>query len=157
MNTCKDCGAVADETSCEELFHRLLALDHSRAEPWAAFHAVNVASYALQHPTWSSSRFRDGQYRILSVFATDGLSGVHALTASRVSANSHRQKRGRTHELLQPDAGRALSGVEPPTQFRTTIHDVAVDGTFPAAGYTERVTNWAEATRTAWSRASIER
>lgn len=157
MNTCDDCGAPVGEASCEELFQRLLALDYSGAQPWGLFHAVNVASYALQHPTWSPSRFRDGQYRILSVFATEGLSGVRSLTTALVSANSHRRRGGRVHEPLGSGIGATLSHVDPPTQFHTTIHDVAVDGTFPAQGFTASVASWAGATRTAWARAPTGR
>ncbi len=38
-----------------------------------------------------------------------------------------------------------------PRAFETTIHDVAVDGSFPAAVYPERVAAWAEAVRAAWT------
>jgi len=47
---CKEGGAPTDSTSCEELFHCLLALDHQHEQPWASFHALNVACYTLQHP-----------------------------------------------------------------------------------------------------------
>jgi len=38
----------------------------------------------------------------------------------------------------------------PPTAFGVTIVDVAQDGTFPAAGFADRVTAWARATVSAW-------
>ncbi|MCK1817017.1 DUF5946 family protein [Streptomyces sp. XM4011] len=38
-----------------------------------------------------------------------------------------------------------------PTGFGVTIADVAVDGSFPAAGYEDRVRAWAGSTLAAWS------
>lgn len=53
---CSECGAAIDLRSCEELFHRLLALDHQDEQPWASFHALNVACYALQHASTTKPR-----------------------------------------------------------------------------------------------------
>ncbi len=44
--------------------------------------------------------------------------------------------------------GPVLDG--PPARFAVTIRDVAVDGTFPADGYADRVRDWVAATLTAW-------
>lgn len=146
---CPECGASTDSTSCEELFHRLLALDHQHEQPWAAFHALNVACYTLQHPSTTKASHLAAQYKVVAVFCDDGLSGVHALTASARARNSHRS---RTPGVDPFDVGsRGLPAAAPPRSFTTTIHDVAVDGSFPASGYADRVAAWTEAVREAWS------
>jgi len=50
--TCRECGAVydLDSESCASRFDALLALDHSRAEPWGSRHSLAFAAFALQHP-----------------------------------------------------------------------------------------------------------
>lgn len=49
---CPQCGAVYEQQddSCAERFSALLALDHSRAEPWGSRHGSAFAAYTLQHP-----------------------------------------------------------------------------------------------------------
>src|SRR5262249_46316141 len=46
------CGAIyADaEVTCASRFAELLALDHSRREPWGSRHGLAFAAYTLQHP-----------------------------------------------------------------------------------------------------------
>ena len=49
---CPQCGALfADATaSCEEQFDKLLALDHSRVQPWGSRHGLAFSTFAMQHP-----------------------------------------------------------------------------------------------------------
>jgi hypothetical protein len=49
---CSECGAcyAAAADSCQARFDALLALDHSRREPWGSRHALAFAAFALQHP-----------------------------------------------------------------------------------------------------------
>ena len=49
---CPECGATySDEAdSCAARFDQLLALDHSRREPWGSRHGEAFAAFALQHP-----------------------------------------------------------------------------------------------------------
>lgn len=49
---CPECGARYAEgsDSCAERFNQLLALDHSRREPWGSRHGQAFAAFALQHP-----------------------------------------------------------------------------------------------------------
>lgn len=49
---CHECGAsyASDDDSCAARFERLLALDHSRQEPWGSRHGQAFAAFALQHP-----------------------------------------------------------------------------------------------------------
>src|SRR6476660_6084771 len=50
--SCPECGAPYpnDAVTCEARFHALLALDHSRREPWGSRHGQAFAAFALQHP-----------------------------------------------------------------------------------------------------------
>lgn len=146
---CPDCGAVTDLRSCEELFHYLLALDHQHEQPWAPFHAINVACYVLQHPSTIKSAHLAAQRKLVAAFCDDGLAGVHALTATARARNSHRAPATRGDPFGAVDE--ALPATAPPRTFTSTIHEVAVDGSFPAVGYAERVAVWADAVRAAWS------
>ena len=51
--TCPECGARYDavDDSCQARFEALLALDHSRREPWGSRHALAFAAFAVQHPS----------------------------------------------------------------------------------------------------------
>jgi hypothetical protein len=133
LSTCPECGARGRFASCAELFGRLLALDHERRQPWGAFHSVNVACYLVQHPSQTSPAARAGQWQIVTTFVADGLDAVHQLTAERVRQN--RRGTPRWSEGKAPEGHRS-GGV--------TIEDVAVDGTFPADGYEQRMRLWAE-------------
>ena len=55
--TCQQCGATyaLGNDSCAQRFARLLALDHSRQEPWGSRHASAFSAYTLQHPAGQSS------------------------------------------------------------------------------------------------------
>ena len=76
-------------------------------------------------------------------------SPVASLTERLRQRNSHRNTGG-------PDARKDVSGIppmpntEPPTVFTFTITDLAVDGTFPAEGYADRVRLWAAETVRVW-------
>src|SRR3954468_18020132 len=49
---CSECSASysGSDDSCGARFHALLALDHSRQEPWGSRHGQAFAAFALQHP-----------------------------------------------------------------------------------------------------------
>jgi hypothetical protein len=139
---CRECGGDAAAAPCAELFLRLLALDHSRAQPWGGLHAVNVACYFLQHPSLLARPQLDAQWAVVMLFLDDGLDALAARTAAAVRRNSHRH--GGRH--VEASGGRA-------PDFAVTITDVAVDGTFPAEGFPQRVGRWAAATRSGWAAA----
>ena len=50
-NRCPQCGGAlaSPDDSCASRFDTLLALDHSRQEPWGSRHASAFATFALQH------------------------------------------------------------------------------------------------------------
>jgi hypothetical protein len=147
---CRECGGDAAAAPCAELFLRLLALDHSRAQPWGGLHAVNVACYFLQHPSLLARPQLDAQWAVVMLFLDDGLDALAARTAAAVRRNSHRH--GGRH--VEASGGRAgLPPGVPAPDFAVTITDVAVDGTFPAEGFPQRVGRWAAATRSGWAAA----
>ncbi|AJT40869.1 hypothetical protein UM93_03915 [Psychromicrobium lacuslunae] len=124
-----------------------MALDHARLQPWGSFHALNVACYFLQFPDRSSRASLEREWALLQCFLREGLQGVHSLTEAAVRANNHRQP---------PAAplGEALVNevlpVGPPVDPDFGILDVAVDGTFPSPGYSERMLRWAKSLDRAW-------
>lgn len=141
MNTCAQCGAVSD-TACEELFQRLLALDHSRQEPWGPLHGVAVTCYRLQHPASLAEGDHVFLLELLRTHVTDGAEASRKLTERSRRANSHRVRQ-RKHTAPVPRA-------DAPNGFAFTITEAAVDGSFPAEGHPERVRTWATTTLTAW-------
>lgn len=106
MGACEECGAATGEATCAELFDRLLALDHSRQQPWGSLHGEAVACYFAQHPNAPRA-----PYDIAPLLQR----------LRRFIADDQRATRPET----------------------TTIHDVAVDGSFPSAGHRERLERWA--------------
>lgn len=151
MRTCRQCGATSVGACCEELFERLLALDHSRRPPWGPLHGVAVACFFLQHPAHPlAPRGRnDRAWEFLHAYLAGGQQALDVATNAARAANSrgHRHRRPETRHEGVPSVPRR----DAPTAFATTIADVAVDGTFPADGYEERVRGWAEAIVAAWT------
>jgi Family of unknown function (DUF5946) len=130
--------------TCPDLFLGLLALDHSRRQPWGAYHGVSVATYLLQHPSLSAPAMLPAQWSMVNVFAQDGIAAVQAFAAARVARN-----RGGSRQTGEPAADVDLG--HPPGAFAVTIADVSVDGSFPAAGFQARVALWVQATIEAWT------
>ncbi|GAA1997578.1 DUF5946 family protein [Catenulispora subtropica] len=141
MEPCAECGAASG--SCDALFHGLLALDHSRQEPWGPLHGVSVSCYFLQHPSRATAGHRGREWELVRAYLDGGLAAVDWVVRRARSENSHRSP-----GLSVPEPPRVRQ--EPPARFAVTIEDVAVDGTFPADGFADRVTAWAAATAEAW-------
>jgi len=146
MDRCEDCSAQLDTRTCAELFLDLLALDHSRQPPWGPLHGVVTAAYFLQHP--SDPRATPAQEALGLSLIHDYLQGGQAaLTAAAKRARAANNHRNATRNTAgRPRGTSATSPSTDPSESvaTTTIHDVAVDGTFPAAGYEDRVRRWAE-------------
>lgn len=141
MSRCADCGAER----CDELFETLLALDHSRQEPWGPLHGVVAPCYFLQHSARSADSSWSVYWSMLRAYLAGGTAALDAMTNQLRALNSHR-KGG-----LGPESVADVPVKSPPLHgFVVTIAEVAVDGTFPAEGYEDRVREWAEATAAAW-------
>lgn len=151
MNLCAECGVSMDSRSCDDLFHALLALDHERQEPWGPLHGVSVSCFLFQHPSRLPADGGARAWALLHAYLEGGLDEVNQLVGQARLGNSHRANNTpprvvRDVALPRRDA--------PPSGFSVTIEDVAVDGTFPAEGFAERVKAWAAATVDAWSRST---
>jgi hypothetical protein len=125
---CEECGARYQDAndSCQARFDQLLALDHSRQEPWGSRHGLAFAAVALQHPRRfppaSVARSRELITRV--VLAREPLAAVVA------------------EFRAQPQA---VSATPPPPlapPFAVTIADL---GDFPAETYQEDLLRWARA------------
>lgn len=125
---CAECGAryTEPDDSCQARFDQLLALDHSRQEPWGSRHGLAFAAFALQHPqrfpAASVAQARELVQRV--VVAGEPLAHVTAEFRTRPRA-----------ERLAP----ATTG---PQRFAVTIADL---GTFEAATYPDDLRRWARA------------
>jgi len=151
--TCTQCGAQTAEATCEELFERLLALDHSRQPPWGPLHGVAVACFFLQHPDHPLAPHgrNDPRWAVLQAYLAGGQQALNAMIAVVRRRNSHRHRRRDDQDRPLFYAARPMPEHPAPTAFGTTIVDVAVDGSFPARGYELRVRAWAEGTFAAWA------
>ncbi|MCP2163928.1 DUF5946 family protein [Goodfellowiella coeruleoviolacea] len=148
MTRCAECGAPARPHSCAELFDTVLALDHSQRPPWGPLHGVTVSCFVLQHPGRLPAPGRAQPWAVLHAYLAGGQTAVTALAGRMRRANSHHR---RGVGLADVWAGVPAPPLGPvPTGFAVTITDVALDGTFPAAGFPERVSAWARATVAAW-------
>ncbi|MFJ9777079.1 DUF5946 family protein [Kitasatospora sp. NPDC101157] len=158
---CGECGA----RGCEELFYGLLALDHSRAEPWGPLHGVSVSCFLLQHPGRLPGDGGAAARALLRAYLDGGLPAVERLIGRARAANSHRMAGGAaahwTAASRAAPNGAAPGAVSRPSAvpagreaprggFAVTIEQVAQGGAFPAAGFPGRVRDWAAATLEAW-------
>ena len=134
---CPECGAVyavADD-SCAARFDTLLALDHSRQEPWGSRHGQAFAAYALQHPVTHAPSL-DRAWLALHQIYVAGMA-PESVFGALVAA------RGGTPMGWAVPA-RAARPVGTPA---LTIADL---GDFDAATYAGRLDDWCRAALTAW-------
>lgn len=89
---------------------------------------------------------------LLRAYVDGGEPALRALTERVRQANSHRARTSGRPALPEFVEFAELSGSSAPSGFTYTIADVAMDGTFPAAGYADRVRAWAETSLAAWTR-----
>jgi hypothetical protein len=135
--SCPECGAVysADGDSCTERFNALLALDHSRQQPWGSRHGEAFAAFALQHPL-AFGRSIDGSWAALY--------RIHV--AGDAQARVFERLRARPNEIpadwklpTRPERPVALPAV--------TIADL---GDFEATTYPDRLAAWCRAALAMW-------
>jgi hypothetical protein len=125
---CDECGAryTEPDDSCQARFDQLLALDHSRQEPWGSRHGLAFAAFALQHPRRFSPASVAQARLLIERVVRDGE------PLARVVADF------RAH----PHAGAPATHVAVPTSFAVTIADL---GTFDAVAYPAALERWARA------------
>ncbi|RKR89984.1 hypothetical protein BDK92_4348 [Micromonospora pisi] len=148
MVTCAQCGAPGSEAYCDELFQRLLALDHSRQPPWGPLHGVAVACFFLQHPDHRlAPADTDGARELVHAYLDGGQRAVDAFVERARRRNSHRgQHRQGGDQRPRPVTAPSILPDAAPRAFATTIVDVSAGGDFPARTYEKLVLSWAEAT-----------
>ena len=102
----------------------------------------------VQHPGRLPEHDRSRPWATLHAYLDGGPASAARFTESLRRANSRSGAR-----LADVVARVPVAPLGPtPTAFDVTIADVAADGTFPAAGFPERVDAWAAATVAAWRR-----
>jgi hypothetical protein len=143
MPRCAQCGAPLDDgRTCEDRFAVLLALDHSREEPWGSRHGLAFATFALQHPASYDVATLDrawvALYRVY-VLGDDARRLFQGLAGRRVDTTSW-------------DAP-----PRPPVPARLPSVTIVELGDFDADRYAADVDAWARATVAAWGGDAIAR
>lgn len=135
-NTCPQCGAVyrSSADSCECRFDSLLALDHSRQEPWGSRHGSAFAAFVLQH---SAGRSREMLERCWMLLYRIWVGGEDP------RAVAHSLRRIENGELDPPPTPPLRMNAGATRSFRVTIADL---GEFEAASYPRLLEDWCRAT-----------
>ena len=135
---CLECGAVyqAEGDDCARRFDSLLALDHSRTEPWGSRHGLAFAAYALQHPGRFPADVAERAWTLLySVY-------VLGHDCQRVTAALRRMGRQNPEWGVPP-----LPPRKPSPHFSVTIADL---GSFDAGTYPQQLELWCKAALAGW-------
>jgi hypothetical protein len=138
QRTCEECGAVlTDGITCRERFDELLALDHSRTEPWGSRHGLAFAVFTLQHAPSASHEMVERCRDMLQRVYVNGEERHQVYTTLRAS---HARPLASSPCQMPPIA---------PHGFAFTIADM---GDFAADTYVANLDAWCRATLDAWSR-----
>ena len=140
--SCAQCGAVfADPSqSCEEQFDKLLALDHSRVQPWGSRHGLAFSTFALQHPEGRTAAQLAACWIMLYRVWMKGDNRAKLAAAMRERQNLPPAEWDVPPLPAAPPAG---------TRYAVTIADL---GEFDAATYVQKLEDWGRATLSAWAR-----
>ena len=135
---CPECGATytSDSDFCAERFNVLLALDHSRPEPWGSRHGQAFAAFVLQHP----ERFKRSVDRAWA-------------TLQQIYVVGEEPERVVAALLSSPYALPAWWTVAPRSVQRHSAPSMTIAdlGDFSATSYAERLDAWCLASLAAWS------
>ncbi len=133
MASCPQCGAVyvSCEDNCAGRFEQLLALDHSRTEPWGSRHALSFSAFVLQHPNDFGREVLERAWLLLfSVYA-------NRRDLNQVTKSVRRGRTPEAHWGVPP-----LPVTQPPARFAVTIADL---GSFAAETYPAQLDRWCRA------------
>lgn len=131
---CDQCGAEYEDESesCSARFDRLLALDHSRQEPWGSRHGQAFAAFALQHPTTYATSLDQAWLALYRIYV-----------AGEVPARVFAALRAR-HAFEQDAPLRPAERAKLPTITVAHLED------FAANTYPERLDAWCRASLESW-------
>lgn len=134
---CPECGAqfASEAESCETRFEALLALDHSRRQPWGSRHGQAFAAFALQHPSWYSTSLDAAWTALYRIYCQS------EPPAAVFGAIRQRPKASFTNS---PIPTRPSKPIALPQFTIVDLHD------FAAASYAARLDEWCRATLRAW-------
>ncbi len=135
-HACAQCGASYGESgdSCEQRFSALLALDHSRQEPWGSRHGSAFSAFALQHPNGKS---RDALERCWTILYRVWIAGDDPQFVARTL---RREENGEAPSWAVPSMPDTSTW---PCHFSLTIADLH---DFDAALFPDRLEAWCRAT-----------
>jgi Family of unknown function (DUF5946)/DinB superfamily len=135
---CSGCGAVypAPGEDCTARFEELLALDHSRREPWGSRHGLAAAAFTLQHSDRHPRDMLERAWLFLHL--------VYERGADRAKVARGLRRGGRRPPDW--DAPPLPTSTSRPS-FAVTIADL---GTFPAATYPVQLDAWCRAALAGW-------
>lgn len=144
-HACQQCGAMYDDAddSCAARFSSLLALDHSRREPWGSRHGSAFATYTLQHPADQPRDLLERCWTMLQRIWVAGDDPQFVVRTLRGVEN------GRPHSWTVPPL--PVDATEP-RRPRVTIADL---GEFDAASYPSQLEAWCRATLEALSQPPV--
>lgn len=137
MAVCSECGAsyANDGDSCGARFEQLLALDHSRREPWGSRHGQAFAAFALQHPQRFATSIDHAWTALHRIY----------VAGDRPSFVFERLRSNRREVLREWNVPARLP--RPAARPSMTIADL---GEFDASRYTDQLDAWCRATLSMW-------
>jgi hypothetical protein len=142
---CEQCGAPLGEpaVTCDERFATLLALDHSRQEPWGSRHGLAFAAYTLQHGAGQPAHVLERCWLMLCRVHVAGDEPMRVARGLRAHGG-----RAPQDWAAPPFPKRAAL----PSAFGTTIVDL---GEFAPDDYATRLDAWCRATLIGWGLESL--
>ncbi|HWE84268.1 MAG TPA: DUF5946 family protein [Terracidiphilus sp.] len=145
MRTCPECGASyeAADANCARRFEALLALDHSRNEPWGSRHGLAFSAYAIQHSDRFPPDVLERAWILLYKVYVNGEDYRRVTDALRRSG-----RRNPDWELPPVPQSR------PRPHFAVTIADL---GSFPSETYPQQLEDWCKASLQAWRELPADR
>ena len=139
QRVCEQCGAALNAgVPCRERFDVLLALDHSRTEPWGSRHGIAFTVFTLQHAQGAPREMIERCLEMLRRVYVNREERQRVMTSLR-----------RDHVAPGAASSKRDGGSFTPNVFAFTIDDM---GDFSADTYPADLDAWCRATIEAWSR-----
>jgi len=136
---CPQCGGIYSDSAvrCADRFAVLLALDHSRREPWGSRHGLAFAAYTLQHPGGIPAERLERCWAALQRVYVAGDDYTRVFEALRHRPPAHLADWGIPPLPPLPDA----------SHYSVTLADL---GDFAAESYAADLDRWCRAVLRAW-------